>query len=71
MKNQIPIILNEMGKSRYWLWQALGGSNSDRSLVYRLANANMSNDPIPPATHWGTIKRIAKALNVTVGELEA
>lgn len=71
MKNQIPNILAKTGKTKYWLWQTLGGSNSDRSLVYRLAHVDMSDSPIPPATHWGTVKRIAAALGVTVGELEA
>jgi hypothetical protein len=70
-KNMIPIILKQRGWSRYKLWQSLGGTLSDRTLVYsNLARAGAENAPIPPGTQWQTIKRFASALEVEVTELE-
>ena len=67
--NNIPNILEEKGWTKYRLWQALGGSHSDRVLVYQ--RLKDPTKPIPPGTQWETIKRVADVLGVSTDELEA
>ena len=65
-KNNIPSILKDKKWTRYKLWQELGGSHSDRNLVYNI----LMKDLIPDGVQWGTMKRVAKALNVPLDVLE-
>lgn len=70
-KNNIPQLLDVRGWSKYKLWQKMGGKVGDRSLVYeRLVPDGAEFSPIPPNTHWGTLKRVAKALSVSIADLE-
>ncbi len=70
-QNLIPFILKAKGWTKYRLWQELGGKMGDRGLIYeRLAAPGAEGKPIPPATHWGTMKRVATALCVPVASLE-
>lgn len=72
MKNMIPVILKEKNWTRHRLWKELGRSDADRSLVYsRLCKPGAENKPIPPATQWGTLARVAGVLGVTMSDLEA
>lgn len=70
-KNNIPIILEKKGWSRYRLWQTLGGSSSARTSTYRLSHPDMINKPIPFSTGWGTLKKIAQVLEVGMDDLES
>lgn len=72
MKNQIPLLLEEKSVTRYRLWKLLGGDATARCVAYgKLTAMDAANRPIPPGTQWGTLKKIALALNVGMGELEA
>ncbi len=70
MKNNIPIILEKRKWTRYRLWKALDIVGA-RDAVYRLGNPESANDPIPPRTQWGTLKKIAKVLEVGMDDLES
>lgn len=70
-KNNIPIILEKKGWTRYRLWQALGGSSSARTSTYRLGHPDAINKPIPFSTGWDTLKKIAKVLEVGMDDLES
>ena len=70
-KNNIPQLLTVREWSKYRLWQEMGGKVGDRSLIYeRLASEGAGLSPLPPNTHWGTLKRVAKALSVSIADLE-
>lgn len=70
-QNNIPNLLTSKKWTRYRLWNEMGGNVGDRSLIYeRLACKGAGERPIPPATQWGTLKRVALALDVPVGDLE-
>lgn len=70
-RNNIPNLLQEKNWTRYRLWAELGRNMGDRSLIYeRLACKGAKLSPIPPATQWGTLKRVAQVLGVKIGDLE-
>jgi hypothetical protein len=70
-KNNIPELLKIKQWSRYRLWNEMGGNVGDRSLIYeRLVRKGAALHPIPPATQWGTLKRVANALCVPISSLE-
>jgi len=70
-RNNIPNLLKKKGWSRYKLWLELGQRVGDRSLIYeRLVQKGAEEKPIPPAIQWGTLKRVANALSVSVEKLE-
>ncbi len=68
-KNNIPILLKERKWTRYKLWKSLDIVGA-RDTVYRLGNPQAVKDPIPPRTQWGTLRRIAEVLGVTMDDLE-
>jgi hypothetical protein len=68
-KNNIPILLETRNWTRYRLWKALDIVGA-RDTVYRLGNPQASDAPIPPRTQWGTLKRIAEVLGVSMNDLE-
>lgn len=58
---RIEEILNEKGKSKYWLNQQLG------NMCYRNFNNLINNKTV--SIRFDTLDRLAKALDVPVGEL--
>jgi hypothetical protein len=69
IKNNIPVLLANRKWTRYKLWKALDIVGA-RDTVYRLGHPEAINAPIPPRTQWGTLRRIADVLGVTMNELE-
>lgn len=69
VKNNIPILLETRKWTRYKLWKALDIVGA-RDTVYRLGNPQAANNPIPPRTQWGTLRRIADVMGVTMNDLE-
>lgn len=68
-KNNIPVLLKKRKWTRYKLWKELDIVGA-RDTVYRLGNPEAINKPIPPRTQWGTLRRIADVLGVTMNDLE-
>lgn len=62
--NQIPDILKKKGWTKYRLAMVTGISHPT---ILKIVN---SKEGIPPRTDWETVKRIAKALEVKIDELE-
>lgn len=62
--NRIPDILKDKGWTKYRLAIVAGISHPT---VLKIVN---SREGIPPRTDWETVKKIARALEVKIDELE-
>lgn len=63
-QNKIKALLEQRGMSVYRLQKKTG-------LSYQTLHALVNAEEIPEGTAYGTLKRVAEALEVTVSDLEA
>lgn len=62
-RNRIKDLLDQQGKTMYWLAKETGLSNQ---AILDLVNS----EDIPGGTRWRTMKIIARALGVNIEDLE-
>lgn len=62
-RNRIKELLDERGKSIYWLTNQV-------DMSYQAIHKLVSSDTIPDGTSYGTLKRISEALQVGIEDLE-
>lgn len=62
-ENRILDILNTQGRSIYWLAQQV-------EMSYNAVHRLVKSTSIPEGTSYGTLKRVSRALDVSVDDLE-